>query len=844
MPAPGRAPIPPSSSSDVGAQTVAVGSNVFTVTVVAPPSSGLANNVYTVTVTRSAANFDYDDDDDGLIDVRTLAQLNAIRYDLDGDGTAALSGTGDSGFAAAYDRAFQYPEAGLGCQAVDDDDDADTPDVPVCRGYELRADLDFDTDGDGATYTLAADGTVSGDGGDAYYNGGAGWTPIADAGIGTTDFVATFEGNGHTISNLFVNGGRSQTTALGLFGYVGKSDANARIRNLGLVDVFVKGTATYTGGLAGYLNSNQTASLLGAATFTTYGEIATSYVTGIVSGAGNVGGLVGQNDGSIRASYSHAAVSGTAQAGGLVGRVGGGIIYNSYAAGPVAAATNPGGLAGYSSLNSITPHGTANVRSSYWDLETSCEHTRRANSSDHLIYGRGQTTAGLTTPTGYSGIYAGWDDLDVNDDGSDDDAWSFTAGRYPVLKIGGHDASAQASAQRIDYDCDDDGLIEITRLAQLDAIRYDLDGSGAVDDGANSSSYAAGYPIAAGGMGCRLAGATNPAPVCTGYELGANSDSVVALNFDTDGDDDVDANDSGGRYWNEGRGWEPIASTSTPFIGTFKGNSNPVNRLFINRSGAAGDYAGLFAAVGAGPSWLGGIRQEARLEGVRLVNASVTGRNYVGGLVGSGIGAIADSSVSGAVSGGDYVGGLAGSVAGSVVNSYGGGSVSGVNYVGGLVGILGAGGSIAAAYAGSTVNGTDKVGGLAGYNQGGIAASYAMGAVTGATDVGGLAGGKSLTGAATDAYFDVETTGQAASPGGGIAQSTRALMEPTAYGIAPSIYRQRGAMTPGTLALTASIRYSSRAGTMPPRSLRSSRPCLPMRRCRVWWLVMAMAALL
>ncbi len=778
-----------SPSSTVGAQSVSVGSNAFTVGVVPPPGSGLVNNVYTVTVTRSAANFDYDDDDDGLIDVRTLAQLNAIRYDLDGDGTAALSGTGDSGFAAAYDRAFWYPEAGLGCQGVDDDDDADTADVPVCRGYELRADLDFDTDGDGATYTLAADGTVSGDSGDAYYNGGAGWTPIADAGIGTTDFVATFEGNGHTISNLFVNGGRSQSTALGLFGYVGKSDANARIRNLGLVDVFVKGTATYTGGLAGYLNSNQTIGF-GQSAFTAYGEIATSYVTGIVSGAGNVGGLVGQNEGSIRASYSHAAVSGMAQAGGLVGQVGGGIIYNSYAAGPVAAATNPGGLAGFSSLNFVTPHGNSNVRSSYWDLETSCEHTRRANSSDHLIYGRGQTTAGLTTPTGYSGIYAAWDDLDVNDDGSDDDAWSFTAGRYPVLKIGGHDASAQADAQRIDYDCDDDGLIEITRLAQLDVMRYDRDGSGAVDDGANSSSYAAGYPIAVAGMGCRLVGATNPAPVCTGYELGANSDSVVALNFDTDGDDDVDASDSGGRYWNGGLGWEPIASTSTPFIGTFKGNSNPVNRLFINRSGAAGDYVGLFAAVGAGPSWLGGIRQEARLEGVRLVNASVTGRNYVGGLVGSGIGAIADSSVSGAVSGGDYVGGLAGSVAGSVVNSYGGGSVSGVNYVGGLVGILGAGGSIAAAYAGSTVSGTDKVGGLAGYNQGGIAASYAMGAVTGATDVGGLAGAKSLTGAATDAYFDVETTGQAASPGGGIAQSTRALMEPTAYGTAPSIYRE------------------------------------------------------
>ena len=43
---------------------------------------------------------DYDDDDDGLIDVRTLAQLNAIRHDLDGNGDPA------SGGATAYGTAF------------------------------------------------------------------------------------------------------------------------------------------------------------------------------------------------------------------------------------------------------------------------------------------------------------------------------------------------------------------------------------------------------------------------------------------------------------------------------------------------------------------------------------------------------------------------------------------------------------------------------------------------------------------------------------------------------------------------------------------------------------------
>ena len=102
---------------------------------------------------------DYDDDDDGLIDVRTLAQLNAIRHDLDGNGAPA------SGGATAYGTAFpnRVTSAGgrMGCPSGN------------CAGYELRADLDFDTDGDGSTYTGSGASATS-DSGDAYHNSGAG----------------------------------------------------------------------------------------------------------------------------------------------------------------------------------------------------------------------------------------------------------------------------------------------------------------------------------------------------------------------------------------------------------------------------------------------------------------------------------------------------------------------------------------------------------------------------------------------------------------------------------------------------------------------------------------------
>ena len=46
------------------------------------------------------APVDYDGDNDGLIDVRNLAQLDAIRHDLDGNGDPSTAG------ASAYGAVF------------------------------------------------------------------------------------------------------------------------------------------------------------------------------------------------------------------------------------------------------------------------------------------------------------------------------------------------------------------------------------------------------------------------------------------------------------------------------------------------------------------------------------------------------------------------------------------------------------------------------------------------------------------------------------------------------------------------------------------------------------------
>ena len=119
------------------------------------------------TVTVRAGTRDYDADNDGLIEVRTLAQLDALRYDLNGDGLV------DGAMWMPYYAAFAMGALGMGC-----------PDG--CTGYELEADLDFDTDGDAARQTRAT----------TYWNA---WRPAGSRSEArTTPFAATFTGNGHS----------------------------------------------------------------------------------------------------------------------------------------------------------------------------------------------------------------------------------------------------------------------------------------------------------------------------------------------------------------------------------------------------------------------------------------------------------------------------------------------------------------------------------------------------------------------------------------------------------------------------------------------------------------------
>ena len=141
---------------------------------------------------------DYDLNNNGLIDIGSIAQLDAIRYDADGDGDPSSTTT----YNAAFPDRDTATSTRMGCPAG------------ACTGYELTASLTF-----GATST---------------------WTPI-------NSFAATFDGGGRTITGMNVN---VSSGAAGLFGTLAGS---SRVRDLGLLDANVTSSAFYAnaGTLAG-----------------------------------------------------------------------------------------------------------------------------------------------------------------------------------------------------------------------------------------------------------------------------------------------------------------------------------------------------------------------------------------------------------------------------------------------------------------------------------------------------------------------------------------------------------------------------------------------------------------
>ena len=226
-----------------------------------------------------------DIDGDGLIEISNVEELNSIRNNLNGTSLKINLSINNN----------------QGCP------------TGICNGYELTNDLDFK---DTRWYSGCVVNCET-----------AGWSPI---GSSTKRFSTTLNGNGFTISNLYINSNKSNSSFIAFA-------ENATIINLGLNEVSI---------YSHYCDVTESNCLANAISVSSalVGELRGAsllegiFVSGIVSGDSKVGGLVGLlKSGVIKNSYFSGKIFGlksknvkTQFLGGLVGSVNGGEIIDSY----------------------------------------------------------------------------------------------------------------------------------------------------------------------------------------------------------------------------------------------------------------------------------------------------------------------------------------------------------------------------------------------------------------------------------------------------------------------------------------------------------------------------------
>jgi len=231
----------------------------------------------------------------------------------------------------------------------------------------------------------------------------------------------------------------------------------------------------------------------------------------------------------------------------------------------------------------------------------------------------------------------------------------------------------------------------------------------------------------------------------------------------------------------------PVGNSTIKFTGEFCGDGWTIRNAVISQPGV--DNVGLFGYLWGG----------AKVRDVRLENAFVEGRYWVGGLVGRTDTVTLEAvAYQGTVKGISYVGGLVGATGGAynmIRGCYTMGRVVGSRNLGGLVGFLW-GGRLNYCYSQASVSSImeleppyEVVGGLVGWihHEPGavstISKCYAAGSVTAvspeAHHIGGLVGlNESATVVAS--FWDIEASGQMAS-NGGIGKPTAEMKQAITY---------------------------------------------------------------
>ncbi|OTG89239.1 YDG domain-containing protein [Acinetobacter sp. ANC 3832] len=547
-----------------------------------------------------------------------------------------------------------------------------------------------------------------------------GFNPIGNEWDGS--FTGRFDGLGHKVSNLNID--RSYAYGVGLFGSI----QDAIVRNVGVQSGSIRGDS-FVGGLVGQShnslieNSFSRANVEGIATIGGLvggnydgSQIQDSYATGNVTGGDfslYAGGLAGANDNAqIENSYATGTVKGDEIVGGLVGdNNNNAVIDRSYATGQVTGGSNVGGLAGNSYYGS-------EIKDSYAVGSVTGNNIvgglvgENLAASINTSYALGKVTA---TDQTEGGLVAKNTQGTVNNSYWDKDRTGQTTSAGSANKNGLASQDMFKADQFIGFDFD---TVWGNANDQTTPYLQNHNGSNQVikkDD---------------------ITGAF--------YGVIQTIQQLQAVNNQLDGHyligNDIDA--SATQSWgdSEGNGFKSIGDQDSAFTGVIDGLGHQIKELYIDRKNS--DQVGLI-----------GINQ-GTVNHLSIKDANITGRDFVGGVIGQNEGQVSEIYSSGTIAGQKHVGGLLGSNNQTVHEVYSTANVSGQQQVGGLVGQNT--GTLQDIYSTGDVTGVDQVGGLVGFNSqnANIKNAFTTGTVTGASKVGGVVGQNDGTLIAT--YWNID----------------------------------------------------------------------------------------
>ena len=513
------------------------------------------------------------------------------------------------------------------------------------------------------------------------------WTPIGNS---SQPFTGTLDGDGHSVSGIYIN---STADDQGLVGYLG---SGGTLQNLGVKASYIKG-GYYAGGVCGWNSS---------------GTVTNCYNTGSVEGNYIVGGLCGDNEGTVTNCYNTGSVSGNYSVGGLCGW-NNATVTNCYNNGSVTGSDFVGGLCGRNNATVTNCYNTGSVEGNYsvgglcgmneFGTVTNCYNAGNVAGNSSVGGVCGYNNFGTVTNCYYlTGTTAGGIGEDYNSgEATEKTAEQFQSGEVAWLLQ--NEQEGQVWGQTI-------GTDEYPVLGGEKVLQI---GNGYVNELKQDGDF---YLISTANELRLFASMVNSGQTSIRAKLTAD----IELN-----------NTTGWENWNESteglNSWTPIGSGSQPFTGTLDGDGHSVSGIYIN---STADYQGLVGYLGGGT-----------LQNLGVKASYIKGGNRVGGLCGWKEGGSVTNcyNIGSVESTGAEAGGVCGtSTSGNVSNCYNTGSVTGYKWVGGVCG--GNSGTVTNCYNTGSVEGNEIVGGVCGRNSSTVTNCYNSGSVEGNYSVGGVCG--------------------------------------------------------------------------------------------------------